>query len=268
MSATSQHPRDLPAHDLRVTPIACLRDNYAYLIEDRETGTVGVVDPSEAKPVLDVLDARGLRLSHIFNTHHHPDHIGGNAGLLAAHDCMVIAPRANAEQIDPIDHPVGDEDQFHFGHQGVHVIAVPGHTAGHVAFWFPDADAVFTGDTLFSLGCGRLFEGTPDQMWHSMLKLRKLPAGTHVYCGHEYTQANARFAETIEPENEALSTRAREVDALRAEGRPTIPSTIWLEARTNPFLRADRPELAAALGMSEAEPVTIFAEIRSRKDKF
>jgi hydroxyacylglutathione hydrolase len=253
---------------MNIEIIPAFSDNYVYLLRDPDTDAVGVVDPGDAGPVLAALDRLGWRLTHIFNTHHHNDHIGGNRILKDRYGAPVIGPRADADRIPDLDLGVGDGDSLKFGSQDVGVLEVPGHTRAHIAFWFPDAGVLFPGDTLFALGCGRLFEGTPEQMWHSLGKLRDLPADTRIYCGHEYTQSNARFALSIDPDNPALRERAAHIDALRAEGRPTIPSTLGEERLTNPFLRADDPDLSAAVGLAGGDPVAVFAEIRRRKDHF
>lgn len=248
--------------------IPAFSDNYIYLLRDPASGAVGVVDPGDAAPVTAELERRGWRLTTILNTHHHNDHIGGNAALKERYGATVIGARADAHRIADLDTALDEGDRVAFGGETGTVIAVPGHTSGHIAFHFPDSKALFCGDTLFSLGCGRLFEGTAEQMWHSLGKLRALPGDTRVYCGHEYTQSNARFALTIEPDNADLRARADEIAALRAEGRPTIPTTLGLERRTNPFLRADEPPLRRSLGMEGAAPASVFAEIRKRKDTF
>jgi hydroxyacylglutathione hydrolase len=223
---------------LQIELVACLSDNYAYLIHDKASGKVGIVDPSEPGPVRDALSARGLRLSHIFNTHHHFDHTGGNLELKEEFGAIIIGPRADAERIPGIDDAYGEGDNFSFGAQQVRVFDIPGHTKGHIAFYFEAAKAVFTGDTLFAMGCGRMFEGTPPMMYASLCKLAALPGDTRVYCGHEYTQANGRFALHVDPDNSALKARMVDVDRLRAQGLPTIPSTIAQELATNPFLLA------------------------------
>jgi len=248
--------------------IPAFSDNYIYLLRDPASGAVGVVDPGDADPVIAELERRGWGLTAILNTHHHNDHIGGNAALKKRYGATVIGARADAHRIADLDTALDEGDHVAFGSETGTVIAVPGHTSGHIAFHFPDSAALFCGDTLFSLGCGRLFEGTAAQMWHSLGKLRALPEDTRVYCGHEYTQSNARFALTIEPDNADLRARAGEIAALRAEGRPTIPTTLGLERRTNPFLRADEPSVQRSLGMDGAAPASVFAEIRKRKDSF
>ena len=253
---------------LEIRQIPVLQDNYVYLIREPRQGAVAVVDPSVAPPVVTALRELGWTLTHILNTHHHWDHTGGNFALKAATGCVVVGPRADAERIPGLDIEVGDGDLFPFGETQARVFDVPGHTRGHIAYWFADAHALFCGDTLFSLGCGRLFEGTPRQMWESLSKLRRLPDETRIYCGHEYTQANARFALTIDPGNARLKARAAEVERLRAQHLPTVPSTMGEERTANPFLRADSDELRRNLDMQTADPVAVFAEIRRRKDVF
>jgi hydroxyacylglutathione hydrolase len=253
--------------ELVIRQIPVLRDNYVYLLHDEASGATGVVDPSVAEPVLAQLAETGWRLTHILNTHHHADHTGGNLEIKRATGAIVVGPRADRDRIPGIDVAVADGERYALGSETAEVFDVPGHTRGHIAYWFKDARALFCGDTLFLMGCGRLFEGTPEQMWHSLGKLRRLPGETRVYCGHEYTQANARFALTIDPENAALVARARRVDALRAEGESTVPGTMADELATNPFLRADQPALQEAAG-APGDPVATFAAIRRRKDVF
>jgi hydroxyacylglutathione hydrolase len=253
--------------ELVIRQIPVLRDNYVYLLRDEASGATGVVDPSVAEPVLAVLAETGWRLTHILNTHHHPDHTGGNLEIKRATGAIVVGPRADRDRIPGIDVAVADGERYALGTEAAEVFDVPGHTRGHIAYWFKDSRALFCGDTLFLMGCGRLFEGTPEQMWRSLGKLRRLPGETRVYCGHEYTQANARFALTVEPQNAALVARARRVDALRAEGKSTVPGTMADELATNPFLRADQPALQEAAG-APGDPVATFAAIRRRKDVF
>ncbi|HVJ52631.1 MAG TPA: hydroxyacylglutathione hydrolase [Aliidongia sp.] len=252
--------------DIRLLPL--LTDNYGYLLHDPASGEAAIVDPSEPEPVLAALAETGWTLKHILNTHHHGDHIGGNAALKAATGARIAGPAADRHRIPDLDIGLADGDTYRVGTRTLRTIEVPGHTSGHIALMFDEDRALFCGDTLFALGCGRMFEGTPQQMWRSLSTLRALPEETRVYCGHEYTQSNCRFAVTIEPGNQALAERAEEIARLRAEGRPTIPSTIGLERRTNPFLRADVPEVQAAIGMEGADPVAVFAELRRRKDSF
>lgn len=250
--------------DVRLVPL--LRDNYAYLL--RSGDSVAIVDPSEAAPALELLKFQGLSLDYILNTHHHPDHSGGNLGLKEATGAKVVGPAADRDRIPGIDIALADGERFDLGGSVAEVMEIPGHTKGHIAFWFEDQAALFCGDTLFAMGCGRMFEGTPEQMWHSLSRLAALPHQTRVYCGHEYTEANARFALTVEPGNFALKQRAEQVGMLRRGDRPTIPSTIGEERATNPFLRVEQPAIAEAVGLPGAGPVHVFAELRKRKDNF
>lgn len=254
------------ALDVRALPV--LSDNYVWLLRETEGNAVGVVDPAEAAPVADALDRLGWKLTHIFNTHHHGDHTGGNLELKARYGAKVVGAKADAARLPGLDQGVAEGDTVSFGQLNAQVFEVPGHTSGHIAFWFADAEALFCGDTLFALGCGRLFEGAPSQMWNSLLKLRALPDAARVYCAHEYTQSNARFAAHVDPGNKALAARKSHIDALRAKGEATVPSLLSEERETNPFLRADDPRLAAAVGLAGAPAWQVFAEIRSRKDSF
>lgn len=253
---------------LEILTIPCLADNYAFLAHDAATGRTALVDAPEAKPVLAALAERGWTLSHILLTHHHHDHIGAVPELLAAHPAKVIGAAADAHRLPPLDSQVAEGDVIRIGNESGRVIDVSGHTMGHIAFHFPDSAAVFTADSLMALGCGRLFEGSAPQMWDSLSKLAALPGDTIVYSGHEYTQSNGRFAETVEPDNADLQARIRDIAAARAEGRPTVPSSLTLELATNPFLRAAEPGVQRAIGMGGAEPVAVFTEIRARKDRF
>ncbi len=252
--------------DIRQIPV--LSDNYVYLIRDEESGLVGVVDPAVPEPVLAEADRLGWTVTHIFNTHHHGDHVGGNRRIKAETGCTIVGPRADQDRIPGIDVALGDGETYDFGGSQALVFDVPGHTRGHIAFWFAESDALFCGDTIFALGCGRMFEGDPQQFWTSLNKLRALPDTAQVYCAHEYTQANARFALSVDGANADLLRRAAEIDAVRAEGRPTVPSQLGDEKATNPFLRADDPVLAANVGLAGADPIAVFAEIRARKDNF
>jgi len=253
---------------LEVHQFPCLSDNYGYLIHDPEAGVTATIDTPEVAPINAALEEKGWQLTHILNTHHHFDHAGGNLELKDRWNCTIVGSRDDAERIPGIDVKVGDGDTFKFGSFEAQVFDVSGHTIGHIAFYFPEADKLFCGDALFALGCGRLFEGSPEQMWTSLQKLMALPESTGVYCAHEYTQANAAFALSVEPQNEALQQRAKEIDALRSEGEPTVPSTIGLEIKTNPFLRPMSDDLQANLNMQGAALVDVFAETRRRKDSF
>ena len=253
---------------LNIHLVPCLSDNYAYLVHDTATNKVAVIDPSEAAPVFTALRAHGLSLTHILNTHHHFDHTGGNLELKEKTGAKVVGPRADRERIPGIDEEVGEGDTWSLGTAKAKIFDIPAHTKGHIAFWFEADKAVFTGDTMFAMGCGRLFEGTPAQMWSSLSKLAALPPDTRVYCGHEYTLSNGRFAVTLEPDNKALKKRMADVERLRAEGKPTIPSTIGLERETNPFLRSASADLRKSLALEGADVVEVFAETRRRKDVF
>jgi hydroxyacylglutathione hydrolase len=253
---------------LEIRLIPALADNYVYLLREPASGNVAAVDPSVAEPVFAALEEIGWKLTHVFNTHHHFDHTGGNLALKAATNCAIVGPAADRARIPGIDVALADGERYRFGAAEAVVFDIPGHTRGHVAYWFAGDKALFCGDTLFAMGCGRMFEGTAPQMWASLSKLAALPGDTRVYCGHEYTQANARFALTVEPGNAALIARAQEVDGLRAAGKATIPSTIAAELATNPFLRATSPALQRTLNLDGADPVTVFAETRRRKDAF
>ncbi len=254
--------------DLEIHQIPVLRDNYVYLVRDPGSGACAVVDPAVAAPVLAALGRLGWKLTHILNTHHHHDHVGGNLEIKRATGCTVVGNANDASRIPGIDIGVREGDTFRLGDHEAAVIDVSGHTLGHIGYWFAGSRALFCGDTLFALGCGRLFEGTPRQMWSSLCKLRALPEDTKVYCGHEYTQSNAAFALAVEPDNAALRERAAQVAALRAEGLPTVPSTIGEERATNPFLRADDDDFRQTAGLAGLDPVEAFAAIRRRKDMF
>ena len=253
---------------LRIEQIPVLRDNYVYLLRDAVEGACAAVDPSLAAPVLAALDRLGWTLTHIFNTHHHHDHTGGNIELKRATGCTIVGNGRDAARIPGIDVAIEDGGEAALGALRAQVMDISGHTIGHIALWFEGEQALFCGDTLFSLGCGRLFEGTPAQMWASLKKLRGLPGATRVYCGHEYTENNARFALAVDPDNAVLGRRAAEVRALRAQGRPTVPSLLADERAANPFLRADDPAFLAAAGLDGLDPIAAFAEIRRRKNAF
>lgn len=253
---------------LEVHQFPCLSDNYGFLAHAPETGATACIDTPEAEPILAALAKTGWKLTHILNTHWHPDHTGANATLVKETGCEVIGPVGEKDNIPGIGRAVGQGDEVDLGGHVARVFDVPGHTAGHIAYWFADDSVAFVGDTLFALGCGRLFEGTAEQMWNSLGKLMALPADTMVYCAHEYTQANARFALTVDPDNPDLVARAKEIDRLRADGHPTVPTTIGLELKTNPFLRAEAQSLQRTIGMEGKDPVAVFAETRLRKDNF
>ncbi|MDP5335256.1 MAG: hydroxyacylglutathione hydrolase [Paracoccaceae bacterium] len=253
---------------LEIVTIPCLKDNYAFLAHDKATGQTAVVDVPEAAPIIAALKQRGWTLSHVLLTHHHWDHVDGLAGLLADHPATVIGAAADAHRLPPLDIAVAEGDTITIGSDTGTVIDVSGHTLGHVAFHFPDSAVVFTADSLMAMGCGRLFEGTPAQMYASLAKLAALPPETLVCSGHEYTASNAKFALTIEPGNAALISRIEKIETARAQGRPTVPSLLSTERATNPFLRSDSPEIQANIGLSGADPVAVFTEVRRRKDSF
>ena len=230
---------------VEIVPIPVLSDNYVWLIHDAASGETVAVDPAVADPVLEAADARGWRITQIWNTHWHPDHTGGNAAIKAATGCTITGPAAEAHRIPTLDRKVSEGDRVRIGGVEAEVMDVPAHTAGHIAYYLPSEHAAFVGDTLFAMGCGRLFEGTADQMYANLQRLGQLPLETAVYCAHEYTLANARFAVTVEPDNAALAERAVAVERARAAGEATVPTTIALERATNPFLRASSVEMLA-----------------------
>lgn len=257
-----------PLPRLDIEQFTCRSDNFGVLIHDPESGLTAAIDAPEEAPILAALRRRGWELDFIFTTHHHPDHVEANLPLKQRFGLTIIGPEAEKASIPGIDRTVSDGDRFDFGRFEVQAIATPGHTAGEISYYLPQAKVAFTGDTLFALGCGRLFEGTPATMFRSLSRLIELPGDTSVYCGHEYTESNARFALTIDPENPALKERAKEIARLRGAGRPTLPTTIALEMATNPFLRWHDPRIRVRLGMQDASDEEVFAEIRKRKDHF
>jgi len=253
---------------LEIVQIPVLQDNYLYLVHEPISGDTAIVDPAVDEPVIAELEARGWRLTHILNTHHHMDHTGANLALKRRYGATVIGPAADKDRIPGIDTGVGDGDRVMLGNTSADVYFVPGHTRGHIAYHFSADKALFCGDTLFAMGCGRLFEGTPEQMWNSLSKLMALPDETRVFCAHEYTAANGAFALSVEPKNAALVARMTEVKRLRADGLPTVPSTLALEKETNPFLRPMSTEIQAMVGLEGAALTDIFREVRCRKDSF
>ncbi|WP_299563622.1 hydroxyacylglutathione hydrolase [uncultured Sulfitobacter sp.] len=248
--------------------IPCLSDNYAFLLRDNNSGDVALIDVPEAAPITAELDRRGWTLSQIWLTHHHFDHIDGLPELAKTHSAPVYGAKADAERLPDLDSALADGDTFTLGTLDVRVIDVSGHTVGHIAFFVPQAKAAFTADSLMALGCGRLFEGTPEQMHASLEKMRDWPDDTLVCSGHEYTASNAKFALSVDPDNTDLKKRAKDIDAIRAEGRFTVPSLMSLERATNPFLRCNDPGLRANIGLAQATDVEVFAEVRKRKDSF
>ena len=253
---------------LQIHQIPCLQDNYGYLIHDPEAGLTASIDTPDAAAIERALTERGWKLDYILNTHHHADHAGGNLALKAKTGCVIVGSRSDAARIPGIDILVGEADHFALGAHPARILETSGHTLGHICYVFDDDRVAFVGDTLFSMGCGRLFEGTPAQMWFSLQKLMSLPDDMRVYCAHEYTASNGRFAVTMEPQNAALAARVADVAALRAASRPTVPSTIGLEKATNPFLRPASQELRQTLGMTTAPDADVLGETRRRKDRF
>lgn len=246
----------------------CRSDNYGLLVHDGKSGATASIDAPDAAEIERQLEARGWQLTHILTTHHHGDHVEGNLALQRRFGCAIIGPKAEADRIPGIDRQVAGGDTFDWAGHGILVLDCPGHTKGHIAYHIPTEAAVFAGDTLFSLGCGRVFEGTLEEMYGSVSQFKSLPPETRLYCGHEYTQSNARFALSVEPGNSALHQRADEVDRLRAAGLMTCPSSIGAELATNPFLRTDSAEIRRNLALETATDAQVFAELRRRKDGF
>ena len=297
-------PAAPPAGGLTVYRVPCLSDNYSWLLVDAATGTTAVVDPAEADPVAAAIEAQlrwkkrrgggggdrtsaidrqstqhsspppcfpfsGGRLDLILNTHHHGDHVGGNLALKQRYAATIVGPKADAARIPGLDVPLADGDPLSVGAVAGVCLDTPGHTRGHVSFHFPTARALFPGDTLFALGCGRLFEGDPPTMWASLAKLARLPRDTRVFCAHEYTQANAKWARAIDPANAVLAARAAAIDAARAAGEPTVPSLLGEELDTNPMLRPGDAGVRAGAGVgADADDATAFGAVRRHKDRF
>ena len=255
---------------MKIVQIPLLRDNYAYLLICEKTKQAAIVDPSEAEPVLRRIEAEQVMLQALLNTHHHRDHTGGNEGILAKHTAEVFAHKSDAGRIPGLTHGLDEGNEVQIGEIRVTVFFIPGHTTGHIAFLFDNN--LFCGDTLFTAGCGRLFEGTPEQMHASLKKLMALADNTKVYCGHEYTESNLRFAMSVEPKNPKLVSRFERVQGLRSRGTPTVPSTMEEEKQTNPFLRWDSKELQASIKSANPaarlDPVAVFAAVRKMKDAF
>jgi len=253
---------------LEIIQLPVLNDNYIYLIHEPVSQKTAVVDPAICQPVLDTLKQKGWTLDYIFNTHHHNDHIGANLELKAATQCQIIAAEADQNRIPDIDITVKEGDIFSLGNENIKVIETPGHTIGHIVFYLKNSNLLFCGDTLFSMGCGRLFEGSAEQMWNSLQKIKALPKETSIYCTHEYTQANGKFALTIEPDNQELQKRIQQVKQLREENKPTIPTTLALELKTNPFLRDDNSAIQQTLNMTNKPLHQVFSKVRDLKDNF
>jgi hydroxyacylglutathione hydrolase len=243
-------------------------DNFGVLLHDPASEATAAIDAPDADDVRAALSEKGWILTHILVTHHHHDHTAGIVPLKKLTGCIVVGPEAEQDSIPGLDVTVKEGDTVEVGNLKAEVLETPGHTSGHITYVFPDEPAAFVGDTLFSIGCGKLLEGDAKTMWSSLQKLMKLPPETAIYCGHEYTQANAHFALTIEPENETLQARAKQVEELRRQNKATLPTTLAQELETNPFLRPDSAEIQERLGMKGAPLDEIFGEIRRRKDAF
>ena len=254
------------AAEIRLFP--CLTDNFGYLIHDPATKATASIDAPEAGPILKALEREGWTLSDILITHHHHDHVGGVAELKRKYKCRVVAPQDKSAKIADVDLRAGQGDVVKVGSLPARILETPGHTLDHISYVFDDEDLLFAADTLFSIGCGRVIEGTPEMMWASLLKLRALPDDTMIYCGHEYTEANIRFALTIEPDNKDLRARAEEAKRQVAAGQDTIPTALGAEKRENVFLRADVPAVAAAVGLAGKPAADVFTEVRARKNRF
>ncbi len=252
---------------LQILRLPALQDNYIWLLRVTGSGFTAVVDPAEVGPVEQALDARGWALHAILNTHHHGDHVGANLALKARHGLTIYGPAADRARIPGIDVALGDGDEVDLGGLRARVMDVPGHTRGHILWHLPEAGAVFVGDTLFAGGCGRMFEGTAPQFWASLARIRALPPISQIYCAHEYTLGNLRFACSIDPHNLALQARLSQVEAARQRGEPTVPSTLAIEQATNPFLRCDQPAIAGFFGLDPAEPAAVFGALRAAKDR-
>lgn len=253
---------------LELTTIPCLADNYAYLLHDPETGRTAVVDVPDAAPIHEVLDAKGYTLSDIFITHHHDDHIGGVARLVEDTGAAVWGAKADAHRLPPLDHALAEGDVVRLGNARGVVMDVSGHTIGHIAFHFPDSKLAFTADSLMALGCGRLFEGTPAQMWDSLCKLMAMPDDTLICSGHDYSKGNAAFALHVDPENTDLTARVAQMDVDRGAGRPMAVVALGVEKATNPFLRAGQPYLKERHGREGVSDGEMFAYLRGQKDTF
>ncbi len=254
--------------EIEIRQFVCRGDNFCVLVHEKDSGTTIAIDAPEEAPILAELEKAGWTLTHILTTHHHGDHVAANEALKARFGVEIIGPEKERAKIPGIDRSVSGGDNFSLGGIRVEAIDTPGHTLGEISYYLPDAKAVFAADALFSLGCGRLFEGDAAMMWESLKRLRALPDETMLYCGHEYTATNAQCATDVDPDNSALQERAREVAALRADGKPTLPVSLGREKQTNPFLRADDPALMGAMGMTDAEPAAVFAAIRKKRDQY
>ena len=258
----------MTASSLEIKMFPCLFDNYGFLIHDAETNLTATIDTPEVSAIQNALAEQKWQLTHIINTHHHFDHAGGNLELKSKTDCTIVGPSSDQQRIPGIDVAIEHREEFKFGNHKVVCYHTPGHTTGHVVYHFVNEKVAFVGDTLFAMGCGRLFEGTPEQMWSSLQLIMQWPDDTLLYCAHEYTQNNAEFALTVETENPELVQRKAEVDLMRSNNQPTVPTKVGIEKKTNPFLRPNSEEIKINLNMTQASNTEVFAEIRKRKDNF
>lgn len=250
---------------LEIHQFPCLSDNYGFLLHDPDSGETAAIDAPDGAEYLKQAEEKGWRITQIWNTHWHPDHAGGNKAIIEATGAQIVAP-AEVEKISAIDMVVGNGDTVALGEWQARVIDVSGHTNGHIAYHLPEAGVAFVGDSVFALGCGRMFEGQPQQFWDSLSRIKALPPETLLYCAHEYTQANARFALHADPNNMRLKQYADEIDRMRENGKPTVPTTLERELATNPFLRANDSDLRDRWG--GASPAETFALLRAAKDSF
>ncbi|MDC1476321.1 hydroxyacylglutathione hydrolase [Pelagibacteraceae bacterium] len=253
---------------MQITPIPCLTDNYAYIINDKNSGVVGVVDPSEAQPIISFLTKNKLKLNYILNTHHHYDHVGGNTELKKLYNSEVVGFVGDKHRIPGINIALGNNESWMFGDLSVKILHIPGHTLGHICFFFEKEKIAFTGDTLFSLGCGKIFEGNHKQMLDSLNKIKKLPKNTKIYCGHEYTYKNAEFCMKYDPNNKDLKKKFEIIKKLRFDNLPTIPAILEEELKSNIFLRCDQNDLKVKLNMKNDEDYKVFRIVRDLKDVF
>jgi len=253
---------------MQITPIPCLTDNYAYIINDNDSETVGVIDPSESLPIIKFLEKKNLKLNYILNTHHHFDHIGGNSELKKKYNAKVIGFKGDKNRIPGIDITLENNEKWTFGNSIIKILHIPGHTLGHICFFFEKEKFAFTGDTLFSLGCGKIFEGDHKQMLESLKKIRELPKDTKIYCGHEYTYKNAEFCMKYDSNNNDLKKHFEKIKKLRSDNLPTIPSNLDDEIKSNIFLRCDQNDLKIKLGMENQEDLKVFRKVRDLKDAF
>tara|TARA_Y100000590_G_C15382064_1_gene886723 strand:+ start:60 stop:821 length:762 start_codon:yes stop_codon:yes gene_type:complete len=253
---------------MKVITIPILSDNYSYLIVDKDNKFCSAVDPASPEEIIPVIEKEKLDLKNILNTHYHSDHVAGNLELKKKYKCNIYGPEKEKDQIPEINNTLKENDIIKINNYTAKIFETPGHTAGHIIYWFSEDNIVFTGDTLFVLGCGKLFEGTPEIMWNSLLKIRNLPKKTKIYCGHEYSKSNADFALSVEKNNKKLIKRSDEINKLINENSFTVPSTVEKEIESNPFLRADLDNIKKSLGMKDAPAEEIFGEIRKRKDNF